>query len=163
MSESLAVYPGSFDPVTNGHLDLVERGIRIFNKLIVAVVNNPGKEPLFSLEERIDMLRETTRKYGHAVQVDSFDGLLVDYLVEKKAVAYIRGLRAVSDYEYEFEMAMTNRRLVPEVETVFFAPSEDFTFLRASTVKEVAKLGGNISSFVPPYVEQYLKEKFQKL
>lgn len=159
MAETVAVYPGMFDPVTNGHLDLIERGVRIFDRLIVAVVSNPSKTPFFTIEERLDMLQEATRGIPN-VELDAFDGLLVRYVRQKNAQVILRGLRAVSDFEYEFEMALTNRHL-DDVETVFMAPSLDYIYLRARLVKEVARYDGNVSKYVPKYVEERLREKFR--
>ncbi len=162
MTDCVAVYPGSFDPVTNGHLDLIERGLDIFQHLIVAVVSNPSKEPYFPLEERLEMLQESIRDFSERVEIDCFNGLLVEYMLRKKAHVVLRGLRAISDFEYEFEMALTNRRLAEEVETIFLAPSEEYIFLRASLVREIAMLGGDISSFVPLNVEKRLKEHYRE-
>ena len=161
MPGGVLVYPGSFDPVTNGHLDLLARGLNLFDRVVMAVVANPGKNPLFSIEERIEMLHETALKISDRVEIDSFEGLLVDYFQKKKATAVLRGLRAVSDFEYEFEMALTNRRMCESFDTIFLTPAEEYFFLRASTVKEVAKLGGDVSSFVPACVEKQLKERYQ--
>jgi pantetheine-phosphate adenylyltransferase len=161
MPGGVLLYPGSFDPITNGHLDLLVRGLNLFDRVIMSVAANPGKNPLFSLEERMELLRETALHISDRVEVDSFEGLLVDYFRQKKATAVLRGLRAVSDFEFEFEMALTNRRLCEEVDTIFLTPAEEFFFLRSSTVKEVAKLGGDVSSFVPSVVEKRLKEKYQ--
>ncbi len=160
MASTVAVYPGMFDPVTNGHLDIIERGSKLFDRLIVAVVSNPSKEPLFSIEERVEMLRQCTQKMPN-LELDAFDGLLVRYVHQKKAQAILRGLRAVSDFEYEFEMALTNRHL-GDVETVFMAPSLEYIYLRARLVKEVSRYNGNVSHYVPPYVEERLKEKYHQ-
>lgn len=162
MAVHTAVYPGMFDPVTNGHLDLIERGVRIFDRLIVAVVTNPSKNPLFSIEERLDMLREAVQGIPN-VELDAYDGLVVDYVREKKAQVILRGLRAVSDFEYEFEMALTNRSMAETVETVFLAPSLEYIYLRARVVKELAHFGGDVSPYVPAAVETRLKEKFASL
>ncbi len=156
MKRCVAVYPGSFDPVTNGHLDLIKRGLGIFDRLIVAVVANPRKKPMFSLDERLIMLRESTNNLSNGLEIDAFDGLLVEYMREKKARVVLRGLRAISDFEYEFEMALTNRHLSDDIETIFMTPSEDYIFLRASLVKEIASLNGDVSSFVPANVERQL-------
>lgn len=153
-----AIYPGSFDPVTNGHLDIIQRGRSIFDRVIVAVLLNVGKQPLFSLEERIQMLREVTRRWNN-VEVDTFEDLLVRYAVAKKARVIIRGIRAVTDYDYEFQMALMNRRLRPEIETVFMMPAETYSYLSSSLVKEVCMLGGSVSGLVPPIVERYLKRR----
>lgn len=159
MPDHLIVYPGSFDPVTNGHLDLIHRGLQLFDRVIVAVVVNPNKTPCFPLEERLDMLRECTEPWRERVEIDSFSGLLVRYMRKKNAKALMRGFRAVSDFEYEFEMALTNRRLDGDIETIFMAPSEEYIFLRASLVKEVASLDGDVDSFVPPNVARRLRAR----
>jgi pantetheine-phosphate adenylyltransferase len=155
----IAVYPGTFDPVTNGHVDLVERSLRMFDKVIVAIAANPKKAPLFSLPERIDMFRKALGRRSN-VMIEGFDCLLVDYMKEKKAVGLIRGLRAVSDFEYEMQMALMNRRLDEDIETVFLMPSEEYSFITATIVKEAASYGGNVSSLVPKIVVQKLKKKF---
>jgi pantetheine-phosphate adenylyltransferase len=154
-----AVYPGTFDPVTNGHIDLVERSLRIFDEVIVAVAENPKKAPLFSLKERLDMFKEVTSDYKGVV-IEGFDGLLVDYVRKKNAVAIIRGLRAVSDFEYEMQMALMNRRLDTEIETVFLMPNEAYSFITSTIVREAASYGGDISSLVPRVVVEKLKKKF---
>jgi pantetheine-phosphate adenylyltransferase len=158
MDRVLAIYPGSFDPVTNGHLDLIERGARIFGRLTVAVLRNGEKEPLFSLAERLEMLRDATRQYPN-VAVDSFDGLLVEYATRLGAKVLLRGIRAVSDYEYELQMAMMNRRLEPHLETVFMLPAEAYSYLSSRLVREIAQLGGSLNGLVPPEVEQRLRSK----
>jgi pantetheine-phosphate adenylyltransferase len=155
----LAVYPGTFDPVTNGHLDLVERSLRIFDHVIVAIAENPRKEPLFSLKERIALFKEVTKHYQR-VSIEGFDGLLVDYVRKKNAVAIIRGLRAVSDFEYEMQMALMNRRLDNNIETVFLMPNEEYSFITSTIVREAASYGGDVSSLVPNVVVQKLKKKF---
>jgi len=155
----IAVYPGSFDPITNGHLDLIERGCRLFDKLIVAILRNETKQPLFSIEERIDMLREVVGGYPNAA-VDSFNGLLVDYAAAKGATVLLRGIRAISDYEYELQMALMNRRLKPEIETVFMMAGEAYSFISSRLVKEVFGLGGDIGGLVPPAVEDRLRRRF---
>lgn len=155
----LAIYPGSFDPITNGHLDLIERGAKLFDKLIVAVLENAVKEPaLFSVEERAEMLREAVRGFPN-VEVDSFHGLLVDYAAHRQAGVILRGIRAISDYEYELQMALMNTRLAPAIETVFLMSSEAYSFLSSRLVKQVFGLGGNISGLVPPVVEQRLRNR----
>ncbi|MGM0568181.1 MAG: pantetheine-phosphate adenylyltransferase [Elusimicrobiota bacterium] len=159
MKEKKAVYPGSFDPPTNGHLDVLQRGLTIFDKIIVAVIVNPSKKPFFSVDERKEMLKEIY-KDNDAVEVDSFKGLLVDYADKKKANTIIRGLRAVSDFEYEFQMALMNRRLNPGIKSVYLMPSPEFTFLSSSVVKEVCSLGGDVSTLVPYIVEKKMKERF---
>ena len=154
-----AIYPGSFDPITNGHLDLIERGCCLFDKLIVAILRNETKQPLFSVEERTEMLREVVDRYPN-VAVDSFEGLLVDYAAENGATVLLRGIRAISDYEYELQMALMNRRLRPDIETVFMMASEAHSFVSSRLVKEVFGLGGNIEGLVPPSVEVRLRKRF---
>jgi pantetheine-phosphate adenylyltransferase len=154
-----AIYPGSFDPITNGHLDLIERGCCLFDKLIVAILRNETKQPLFSVEERIDMLREVVDGYPNVV-VDSFEGLLVDYAAANCATVLLRGIRAISDYEYELQMALMNRRLRPDIETVFMMATEAHSFISSRLVKEVFGLGGNIGGLVPPSVEVRLRKRF---
>ncbi len=154
----VAVYPGSFDPITNGHLDLIERSSRFVSRLIVGVLRNESKQPLFSVEERAEMMRQAVAKYPN-VEVDSFDGLLVEYAAAKNASLIVRGIRAVSDYEYELQMALMNRKLRPDIETVFMMASEAHSFVSSRLVKEVIKLGGNIGGLVPPFVEQRLKDR----
>ncbi|MFA5073473.1 MAG: pantetheine-phosphate adenylyltransferase [Nitrospirota bacterium] len=161
MLKHIAVYPGTFDPATNGHLDLVERSLRIFGELVIAVAENPKKKPLFSLAERIEMLRAVTKDLKN-VSIEGFDGLLIDYVKQKEAVAIVRGLRAISDFEYEMQMALTNRRLYNDIETVFMMPNEAYSFITSTVVKEVASFGGDVSTLVPPVVLQRLKEKFGK-
>ena len=153
-----AIYPGSFDPVTYGHLDIINRGRSIFENVIVAVLVNVEKDPLFSTEERLEMLRLATQQWNN-VQIDAFEGLLVDYAVEKKARVILRGIRAVTDYEYEFQMALMNRRLRAGIETVFMVPAEDYSYLSSSLVKEVFSLGGSVTGLVPDIVEKSLKNK----
>jgi len=154
----VAIYPGSFDPVTNGHLDLIERGSNIFGRLVVAVLRNAEKDPLFSLSERIEMLQETTSAYPN-VEVDSFHGLLVDYARKREARVLLRGIRAVSDYEYELQMAMMNRKLEPRLETVFMLPAIQYSYLSSRLVREIVQLGGSVNGLVPPAVEQRLRAK----
>lgn len=156
----LAIYPGTFDPVTNGHLDLVKRGMMIFDELIVAVAHNPQKEPLFTIEERLSMIEASIRSYS-GVRAEAFNGLLVNYVKEKGGIAIIRGLRAVSDFEYELQMALMNRRLADDLETVFMMPSEEFSYLTSTIVKEAASFGGSITGLVPKVVEKALKQKFK--
>lgn len=155
----IAIYPGSFDPITNGHLDLVERGRKLAGRLVVAVLRNSSKETLFSVEERVAMLREVVGQYPN-VEVDFFHGLLVDYVTRRNAHLILRGIRAVSDYEYELQIALMNRRLRPEIETVFLMAREEYSFISSRLVKEVIRYGGNINGLVPPLVEQRLKEKY---
>jgi pantetheine-phosphate adenylyltransferase len=157
-SSLVAIYPGSFDPITNGHLDLVARGSRMVGRLIVAVLRNHAKQPLFSVEERLEMLAEVVKAYPN-VEVGAFDGLLVDYAASRGATMIMRGIRAVSDYELDWQMALMNRRLRPEIETVFLVAGEEYSFISSNLVKEVAALGGNVSGIVPPLVEQRLRKK----
>ena len=158
MSQIVAVYPGSFDPVTNGHLDLIARGAKIFDHLIVAVLQNREKAPLFSAEERVQMLREVTKQWASG-EVDIFDGLLVEYVQRRQARVILRGIRAVSDYEYELQMALMNRRLEPQVETVFMMPDARYSYLSSHLVREIAQFGGRIEGLVPPLVEERLRAK----
>jgi pantetheine-phosphate adenylyltransferase len=158
LKKVIAIYPGSFDPPTNGHLDLIARGSQIFDELIVAVLRNAEKSPLFSLGERRLMLEALTEQFKN-VQVDTFDGLTVDYATRMGASAVLRGIRAISDYEYELQMALMNRKLRPDLETVFMMPAEQFSYLSSKLVREVAQLGGSIKDLVPELVEQRLKEK----
>ncbi len=155
---TIAIYPGSFDPITKGHLDLIERGSRLVDKLVVAILRNEEKRVLFSIEERIEMLEEVVSQFDN-VEVASFDGLLVDYAAASGAKLIIRGIRAVSDYEYELQMALMNRRLRPEIETVFLMAGEAYSFVSSRLVKEVISLGGNIAGLVPPTVESRLKKR----
>jgi|UniRef100_A0A7C3SK18 pantetheine-phosphate adenylyltransferase len=156
---NLAVYPGTFDPITNGHLDLVRRALRIFDHIIVAVAENPGKKPLFTVEERLEMIRIALKGTPN-VTIDTFGGLLVEYVKSRNARVVLRGLRAVTDFEYEFQMAMMNRRLEPEIETVFLMTGLRWVFLSSRIIKEAAVHGGNIEGMVPEFVHQKLKEKF---
>jgi pantetheine-phosphate adenylyltransferase len=154
-----AIYPGSFDPLTNGHLDLIERGSKIFDELIVAILRNSEKDPLFTLAERLEMLEHMTKRYEN-VRVETFEGLLVDYAMRKKAKAVLRGIRAISDYEYELQMALMNRKLQPQLETVFMMPAEAYSYLSSRLVKEIFRLGGSVRGLVPELVEQRLRDKF---
>jgi pantetheine-phosphate adenylyltransferase len=155
----LAVYPGSFDPLTNGHVDIILRGAQLFDRIVVAVLKNAGKEPpLFTVDERVAMIRDVLVDQKN-VEVDTFDGLLVDYVRRKKGHAIVRGLRAVSDFEYEMQMALMNRHLTPGVETVFMMPSEQYTYVSSRLVKEVAALGGSVKGLVPPIVAEQLTGK----
>ena len=158
MPEILAIYPGSFDPMTNGHLDLIERGCRLFDRLIVAVLTNLEKEPFFTVAERVEMLAAVTDKMEN-VSVDTFSGLLVDYARYKRAEVILRGVRAFSDYEYELQMALMNRKLEPKVETVFLMPQEEYSYLSSRMVREIFKLGGPVKGLVPPLVEERLHRK----
>lgn len=158
MADRLAVYPGTFDPLTNGHVDIILRGARLFDRIVVAMLVNPEKSPLFSLDERVAIAREVFVDHPN-VDVDTFDGLLVDYARRKGASVIVRGLRAVSDFEYELQMALMNRRLNPEVETVFMMPGEAYTYLSSRLVKEVFALGGDISGLVPEAVHARLQRK----
>ena len=157
--QKVAIYPGSFDPVTNGHIDIVERGLTLFDKLIVSILHNPKKEYLFPLEERLEMLKDCLKKFK-GVEIDSFDGLLVDYAASRKAHAILRGLRAMSDFEYEFQMALMNRRLNREVQTVFLMTGLRWIFTSSSIIKEAIQFGGNIDGMVPKLVQNKLKRKF---
>ena len=157
--ERTAIYPGSFDPVTNGHLDIIERGIQIFDRLIVVILKNPKKQFLFSPEERIEMLKTSLKDFP-SVEVDTYDGLLVDYAVRRKAHAVLRGLRALSDFEYEFQMALMNRRLKREIQTVFLMTGMRWIYTSSSIIKEAAMFGGDVEGMVPPLVLERLREKF---
>ena len=161
MKEKIAIYPGTFDPITNGHLSIIRRALEIFDKLIIAILVNPQKKPLFSLDERIYMIKEATKGLRN-IEVDSFDGLLVDYAVKKGAKVIIRGLRAMSDFEFEFQMALMNRKLNPSVQSIFLMTDYKWLYISSSIVKEVASFGGDISEFVPEVVCKKLKEKFGK-
>ncbi|MGB7913254.1 MAG: pantetheine-phosphate adenylyltransferase [Desulfobaccales bacterium] len=158
----IAVYPGSFDPITNGHLDLIQRALKIFDHIVVAVATNAFKQSLFTIEERMEMIRESLKDYPQTT-IDSFEGLLVNYAKRQKARAILRGLRAVTDFEYEFQLAMMNRRLEPEVETVFLMTGLRWVFLSSSILKEAAVHGGNIEGMVPEIVVKKLREKFARL
>jgi pantetheine-phosphate adenylyltransferase len=157
-SHIIAVYPGSFDPVTNGHLDLIARGAKIFDRLIVAVAKNVEKEPLFTVHERVEMLEAVTFEFKN-VEIDVFSGLLMDYAREKGARVVLRGIRAVSDYEYELQMAMMNRKIEPDIETVFMMPGEAYSYVSSRLVRELARLGGPVKDMVPPLVEERLRGK----
>src|SRR5580692_6099187 len=154
----VAIYPGSFDPITSGHLDVIERGARLCDRLVVAILRNEAKAPLFEVEERMQMLREVVAPYKN-VEVDSFDGLLAHYALKKGARVILRGIRAISDYEYELQMALMNRRLQPELETVFLLAAEQYSFISSKMVKEVYRLGGNINGLVPPTIEKRLRNR----
>lgn len=161
-SATTALYPGSFDPITNGHLDLIQRGSRLFDRLIVSVLRNEGKEPFFSVAERLDMLREVAAEFPN-VEVDFFDGLLVEHATARSATVLLRGIRAISDYEYELQMALMNRRLRPDVETVFMMANEAYSFISSRLVKEVFSLGGSICGLVPPSVEARMRARATQL
>jgi pantetheine-phosphate adenylyltransferase len=156
---SLAVFPGSFDPITNGHLDIVDRGLSLFDRVRMAILVNPEKQPLFSVDERVALIREAYRG-NRRVEVDTFSGLLVDYAERVGASVILRGIRAISDFEYEFQMALMNRRLDPQIETVFMMPAESYSYVSSRLVKEVFQLGGRVSDLVPPVVERRLSEKY---
>jgi pantetheine-phosphate adenylyltransferase len=155
-----AIYPGSFDPLTNGHLDVLQRATKLFHRVIVAVAKNESKSPLFTSAERVALIKEGVTNFPN-VEVDAFDGLLVDYARKQKAQAIVRGLRAVSDFEFEFQMALMNRKLDENIETIFMMPKETYTFISSRIVKEIGRLGGDISSFVPSHVEMALKKKLK--
>ena len=160
-----AIYPGSFDPVTNGHLDIIERGCKLFDEIIIGILVNPDKQPFFTVEERQEMLNDVIKSINHgrcAVRVDSFSGLLVNYAVAQEASVIVRGIRAISDYEYELQMALMNRRLEPGIETVFMMPAEIYSYVSSRLVKEVFHLGGDVSGLVPPLVEKRMKEKLNQ-
>lgn len=156
----VAIYPGSFDPVTNGHLDVARRAATMFDRVIVAVARNAEKTPMFSVQERVALARGAVQNVKN-VTVEAFDGLLVEYARRKKALVIVRGLRAVSDFEYELQLALMNRRLEPRVETIFLAPKDEYTFISSRMVKEIAKLGGDVGAFVPPAVKRAMARKFE--
>lgn len=155
----IAIYPGSFDPVTNGHLDVIGRALKLFDTVIVTVADNPAKTPLFSIVERQDMIRQSCADLP-GVEVDTFAGLMVEYARDHGAVAIIRGLRAISDFEFEFQMALMNRNMAPDINTVFLMPHDQYTHLNSSIIREIASFGKDVSNFVPPIVSQYLRDKF---
>ena len=160
MKRVIAIYPGTFDPPTNGHLDLIHRGAKIFDELVVAILQNPEKTPLFTLEDRLEMLRECVKSETN-VKIDTFHGLLVDYAEKVKAKAVLRGIRAVSDYEYELQMALMNRKLDPRLETIFMMPAEAYSYLSSRLVREIAMLGGSVKCLVPEIVDKRLREKLK--
>ncbi|HEV2319855.1 MAG TPA: pantetheine-phosphate adenylyltransferase [Verrucomicrobiae bacterium] len=153
-----AIYPGSFDPLTNGHLDVLERATQLFDRVVVAIARNDSKNPLFTLDERLGLMKPAIARIKNA-RADIFDGLLVEYAAKQKARAIVRGLRAVSDFEFEFQMALMNRKLAENIETIFMMPKETYTFLSSRIVKEIARLGGDVAPFVPPHVAAALKKK----
>jgi pantetheine-phosphate adenylyltransferase len=155
-----AIYPGSFDPLTNGHLDVIERAVKLFDRVVVAVAKNESKNPLFSLEERVELVRQSIKHIPNA-EVDSFDRLLVDYVEQRNAQAIVRGLRAISDFEFEFQLALMNRKLNEKVETIFMMPKDTYTFLSSRIIKEIARLGGDVTAFVPSHVRTSLIEKLK--
>jgi pantetheine-phosphate adenylyltransferase len=160
-----AIYPGSFDPVTNGHLDIIERGCKLFDEIIISILVNPDKKPFFTVEERQEMLNEVVKSISKGrctVRVDSFSGLLINYAVAQQANVIVRGIRAISDYEYEFQMALMNRRLEPGIETVFMMPAEAYSYVSSRLVKEVFQLGGAVAGLVPPVIEKRMKEKLNQ-
>ena len=159
--QRIAIYPGSFDPVTNGHIDIAQRGLKLFDKIIVAILSNPVKDFLFTVEERIEMLESSFEEYPN-IEVETFDGLLVDYAAKKKSTAILRGMRAVSDFEYEFQLALMNRKLNREVQSVFLMTSLRWIFTSSSIIKEAAQFGGDIKGMVPPIVNEKLKKKFNR-
>jgi pantetheine-phosphate adenylyltransferase len=161
-----AIYPGSFDPVTNGHLDIIERGCKLFDEIIISILVNTEKKPFFTVEERHEMLSEVLneiKKGDCKLRVDSFQGLLVNYAVAQQANVIVRGIRAISDYEYELQMALMNRRLEPGIETVFMMPAETYSYVSSRLVKEVFQLGGTVEGLVPPFIEKRMKEKMSQL
>ncbi len=161
MSKRVAVCPGTFDPITNGHVDIVQRSLNLFDEVVVAILENPKKTPLFSVEERLTLARQALKDYER-VRVEAFSGLLMDYARSVGAVAVVRGLRAVSDFEYEMQMALMNRRLDSGIETVFMMPSEEYTFLSSTMIKEIAYFGGPLRGLVPPVVEEALRRVFSR-
>jgi len=156
----IGVYPGSFDPITNGHIDIIERALDIFDEVYITVALNPSKKHFFSLEERVNMIQSATKAFS-AVKVFSYNGLIVDFVKKHQAIAIIRGIRALSDFEYEFQMALMNRKMAPDVETVFLMPREEYSYLNSSLVKELARFNAPLSCLVPSIVSQKLKEKYQ--
>ena len=157
-----AIYPGSFDPLTYGHLDIIERSARLFDDVIVAILTNSQKAPMFTAEERMAIMKEILKPRFRNVEVDIFHGLLVDYARQNKAQVIVRGIRAVTDFEYEFQMALMNRRLTPDIETVFMMPAENYSYLSSRLVKEIAELGGSVAGLVPDIVERRLIQRFKK-
>ncbi len=162
MTKCLAIYPGTFDPITNGHLSIIKRGLKIFERLIIAILHNPQKTPLFTLEERVEMINESIKGISN-VEVDYFDGLLIDYAAQKNANVILRGLRAMSDFEYEFQMALMNRKLNREIQSVFLMTDYKWFYTSSTIIKEAARFGGDVSGLVPEIVNRKLKEKFPQL
>lgn len=161
MNTVRAIYPGTFDPLTNGHLDLIARGSKIFDHLVVAILNNSEKQPLFPVQERVEMLTEATQEFGN-ISVSTFDGLLVEFARQQQAQALLRGIRAISDYEYEFQMALMNRRLAPQLETVFMMPAEKYSYVSSRLIREVFRLGGSVEGLVPPNVVERMQARALK-
>ncbi len=159
MCKKTAIYPGFFDPITNGHLSIVTRGLEIFDKLIISILNNPQKAPLFSIDERISMIKQAVQDNPN-IEVDTFDGLLVDYVIKKKSNIILRGIRALSDFEYEFQMALMNRKLNRDVQSVFLMTDYKWFYISSTIIKEASSFGGDISGLVPEFVNEKLKEKF---
>jgi pantetheine-phosphate adenylyltransferase len=159
---TIAIYPGTFDPITYGHIDIIQRGLNLFDKVIVTVAINPSKNPLFTLEERMEMIRKSFADEGNRIEVDSASGLLVEYAVQRNATAIIRGLRAVSDFDYEFQLALMNRKLEREVDSIFLMPGLRWIFISSSIIRDAARHGGNVSDMVPPHVATMLNTKFAK-
>ena len=157
-----AVYPGTFDPVTNGHIDVIERALKLFDKLYIVVGDNPQKAPTFTTEERVSMLKEALKKYNNRIEIEHFDGLLLNFVKKKNSNVVIRGLRAISDFEFEFSRALISRELANDVETIFLMTKDDFAFLSSSIIKEIAMFNGPVKGFVPEIVEKKLREKFRK-
>ncbi len=160
--ERIVVYPGTFDPVTNGHIDLIKRALRLFDKVVVAVGRNPAKAPLFSIKERLQMVRDSLIDFNDRVEVEAFDSLLVDFVRKKGAMAILRGLRAVSDFEFELQRAIMNRKLDRSIETIFLMTGFRWIYISSTIVKEAAQFGGNLDGLVPPHVEEALKKKFER-
>lgn len=160
MTKHIGIYPGTFDPITNGHLDIIERGQKLFDEMIVAVAESPKKDLLFNVDERVLMIKAAVKKYKN-IRIESFDGLLIDYMRKKKASVILRGLRVISDFEYEFQMALTNRKLDPTIETVFMMTAEGYAYMSSRFIKEIARLNGDVKGFVPSNVSKKLKEKYR--
>ena len=157
-----AVYPGTFDPLTNGHIDIIERALKLFDKLYVIVGDNPQKAPTFTAKERVGMLKGVLKKYSSRLEIEHFDGLLLDYVKKKKSKVVVRGLRAISDFEFEFSRALISRELADDIETIFLMTKDDYAFISSSIIKEIAMFGGSVKGFVPEIVEKKLREKFRK-